>query len=81
MRTSSKKNRILPYKDNLIELFCKYTKVCQWRSSAGLGSASQYCVKRKGIYVQLFNIADAAVVKEDYCFSDYPFILLPSLTL
>lgn len=58
------KNRILLYKDNLIGVFHRYTKVCQWRSSAGPGSASQIYVIKKGIYVQLCNIPDVTAVKE-----------------
>lgn len=58
------KNRILLYKDNLRMVFCRYTKVCQWRSSVGPDSASQYYVIKKGIYVQLFNIANVTAVKE-----------------
>jgi len=34
------KNRILLYEGNLIGVFCRYTKVCQWSSSAVPGSAS-----------------------------------------
>lgn len=52
-----------------------YKKVCQWRSSAGPGLHLNTVQSKKGIYVQLFNIADDILWKSNI------FLLLHSVSI